>query len=268
MSMDEALRHIRSTHARFNRGAARYDLEADVQRETAARLVERLVDCEEPLRILDAGCGSGILTRMLLERFPRSRVDAFDISEAMLDTARAHISAPCVRWLQSEFALYRPALPYPLVVSNASLHWAPSLADAVGNLADCLASGGCLAVSLMVQGTLEELRESLARVAPRKSDIGPMPTLAELRLIVDQIGLRRIADGQYTIHQRYPSATILLRGLHDQGLTGGVRYRPTAPLVRSELAALIADYDRTYKTAEGGVVATYAVAWLLARRID
>ena len=166
MNVSKEVRHLRSTHARFNRGAARYDAEADVQRETAARLIEQLKGCEEPLRVLDAGCGSGILTRMLLERFPHSRVDAFDISEAMLDTARATISAPCVRWLQSEFALYRPALPYPLVVSNASLHWAPSLTDAVENLANCLAAGGCLAISLMVEGTLRELRESLARVAP------------------------------------------------------------------------------------------------------
>ncbi len=266
--MSDAVRHLRSTHARFNRSAAQYDLEAEVQRETAVRLVERLVDSEEPFRILDAGCGSGILTRLLLERFPRSRVDAFDISEAMLDTARASISAPCVRWMQSEFALYRPALPYRLVVSNASLHWAPSLTDAVGNLADCLATGGCLAISLMVQGTLRELRESLARVAPAKADVGPMPTLAELRLIVDQLGLRRVADGEYTIRRRYPSAAALLRGLHDQGLTGGLRYRPSAPLVRGELAALIAEYDRAHAAPEGGVVATYAVAWLLARRLD
>ncbi len=268
MNVSKEVRHLRSTHARFNRGAARYDAEADVQRETAARLIEQLKGCEEPLRVLDAGCGSGILTRMLLERFPHSRVDAFDISEAMLDTARATISAPCVRWLQSEFALYRPALPYPLVVSNASLHWAPSLTDAVENLANCLAAGGCLAISLMVEGTLRELRESLARVAPAKGDVGPMPTLAELRLIVDQLGLRRIADGEYAIQRRYPSAAALLRGLHDQGLTGGVRYRPTAPLVRGELAALMAHYERTYPAPEGGVIATYQVAWLLARRLE
>ncbi|MCX7818638.1 MAG: methyltransferase domain-containing protein [Kiritimatiellae bacterium] len=265
--MSDALRHLRSTHARFNRGAARYDLQADVQRETAARLVEHLADIEEPLRILDAGCGSGILTRLLLERFPRSRVDAFDISEAMLDTARAHISAPCVRWLQSEFALFRPALPYPLVVSNASLHWAPSLCDAMENLANCLAPGGLLAVSLMVEGTLRELRESLARVVPAKSEVGPMPTLAELRLIADQLGLRRVGEGEYAIRRVYPSASELLRGLHDQGLTGGVRYRPVAPLVRGELAALVTDYDRAHAVPEGGVIATYAVAWLLARRL-
>ena len=42
-------------------------------------------------RVLDAGCGTGRLTRDLLEALPRGHVVALDVSENMLDTARAYL---------------------------------------------------------------------------------------------------------------------------------------------------------------------------------
>jgi SAM-dependent methyltransferase len=41
---------------------------------------------------MDAGCGTGRLTAGLLERLPRGRVVAVDLSQNMLEEAHAHLS--------------------------------------------------------------------------------------------------------------------------------------------------------------------------------
>ena len=67
--------------------AAAYDRLSAPQVEWAERMLERL-----PLRgdetVLDAGCGSGRVTRLLLDRLPRGHVVAVDSSEAMVEHAR------------------------------------------------------------------------------------------------------------------------------------------------------------------------------------
>jgi malonyl-CoA O-methyltransferase len=263
--MTNALDHLRRTHARFNRGAACYDQYASIQREAAARLMAQLGDLPEPFRILEAGCGSGQLTRMLIERFPRSRVDAFDISEAMLEAARVQVASTSIRWLHADFVHFMPVLPYPLVVSSSSLHWAAALDEAVRNLTSCTAPEGMLAISLMLDGTLGELHASREAVAPGKPVRRAMPELADLTLAVDQLGLQRLGDGAYDLQTRHESAPACLRCIHDQGLTGGLLYRPTAPLNRHELAALASEYQRRFSLADGSVPATYRIGWVIAR---
>lgn len=263
--MTNSLDHLRSTHARFNRGAACYDQYASVQREAAARLMAQLGDLPEPFRVLEAGCGSGQLTSMLIERFPRSRIDAFDISEGMLDVARRRIVSNSVRWIHADFVHFMPVLPYPLTVSSSSLHWAASLDEAVRNLASCTAPEGMLAISLMLDGTLGELHASREIVAPGKPSRGTMPVLADLTLAVDQIGLQRLGDGCYDLTTQHESAIDCLRCIHDQGLTGGMIYRPAVALNRSELSALSDEYERRFPHPDGGVAATYRIGWVIAR---
>ena len=43
---------------------------------------------EEPLNVLDLGAGTGLLSAMVLARFPHSQIQLLDISDAMLAQAR------------------------------------------------------------------------------------------------------------------------------------------------------------------------------------
>ena len=53
--------------------------------------------------VLDVGCGTGNLTRALLDRLsPAGRVVAVDISPRMLEVASRKIDDPRVRWLQAD----------------------------------------------------------------------------------------------------------------------------------------------------------------------
>lgn len=44
----------------------------------------------KPLRILDVGCGDGVITKRLRERFPDEEIEALDADEVRLDRAKAY----------------------------------------------------------------------------------------------------------------------------------------------------------------------------------
>lgn len=101
----------------------------------------------DPERVLDAGCGAGVLATRIAER--AGRVDAVDLSPAMIARARdLHPQAPRVRWLSGD--LLDPGLPldpdgYDAVTALSSLHHLP-LRPGLARLAGLLRPGGVLVV--------------------------------------------------------------------------------------------------------------------------
>jgi SAM-dependent methyltransferase len=101
---------------------------------------------ERCARVLDVGCGTGALVRLLVHR--ADFVDAVDISAEMIDRASARTSATNVRWLRGD--VLDPDLDlhpegYDAVTLSSSLHHMP-LRPALIRLASLLRPGGVLAV--------------------------------------------------------------------------------------------------------------------------
>jgi len=61
---------------------------------------------------------------------------------------------------------------------------------------------------------------------------------------------------------RYDDAAAFLRAIHEQGVTGGKVSIGTAPLTRTELGQLVADYQENH-AYDDGVCATYETATFL-----
>ena len=111
--------------------AERYDRLAAPQEEWGRRVLARL-QLEGGETVLDAGCGSGRVTRLLLERLPRGRVIGVDGSPSMIETAGAafanedRVTLICsdLLALTSEM-LEREAgtAQVDAVFSNATFHW-------------------------------------------------------------------------------------------------------------------------------------------------
>ncbi len=84
-------------------------------------------DGDEPLRVLDLGAGTGILSGMIAGRFPNSRVTLVDISVQMLRVARRRFAGEPGRFEFRVMDHARKPLPgrpsgYDLVVSALSIH--------------------------------------------------------------------------------------------------------------------------------------------------
>ncbi|MET0650755.1 MAG: methyltransferase domain-containing protein [Pyrinomonadaceae bacterium] len=97
--------------------------------------------------VMDAGCGTGRLTAGLLERLARGRVVAVDLSQNMLEEARAHLSPRFggkVAFVRADLA----ALPFDEsfdgVFSTAAFHWVPDHPRLFRSLYASLKSGGWL----------------------------------------------------------------------------------------------------------------------------
>ncbi len=79
--------------------------------------------CDSPRRVLDAGCGTGFLTRRLVQ--VADAVDAVDFSQAMIERGRrlpngAH---PALRWIVGRMEDVPLVGPYALITCAESLHW-------------------------------------------------------------------------------------------------------------------------------------------------
>jgi tRNA (cmo5U34)-methyltransferase len=114
--------------------------------------------------LVDLCCGEGLLSRALLERFPRARVLALDLSPAMLAQARitcADGSGGEDRFETRAFDLadrswrFRDQFPEPVraFVSSLAIHHldGPAKRQLYRDLAAALAPGGALVIADLVQ---------------------------------------------------------------------------------------------------------------------
>jgi trans-aconitate 2-methyltransferase len=134
--------------------AAGYDVLSDPQFEMALPVLERL-----PLRgdetVLDAGCGSGRVTELLVERVPRGRVIAVDADANMVARARER-GLPDVRHTDL-LALELPE-PVDAIFSNAVFHWVPDHDELFRRLRAALRPGGRLVAQCGGHGNIAKVR--------------------------------------------------------------------------------------------------------------
>lgn len=98
-------------------------------------------------RVLDAGCGSGRVTELLLERLPAGCVVALDASQHMLEAAAQRLApyGDRVALLQANLARPLPLdAPVDAILSTATFHWVRDHDALFRNLAAVLQPGGQL----------------------------------------------------------------------------------------------------------------------------
>ena len=78
---------------------------------------------DEPKAVLDVGCGTGLITRNLMEFV--DRVDGVDFSENMIETAKIlpNGNHPGINWICGPVEEVLLSPPYALITAGQSLHW-------------------------------------------------------------------------------------------------------------------------------------------------
>jgi trans-aconitate 2-methyltransferase len=104
------------------------------------------VDLQNPQRIYDLGCGTGIATQLLAKRWPRAQLQGVDSSTQMLDEARClPIRA---QWKCCDLLDWRPEQPADLLLAAAVLHFIGGHETLLPHLLGYLNPGGCLAAHM------------------------------------------------------------------------------------------------------------------------
>lgn len=127
------------------------DLDAEVLTEQTASIMSWLPVRDAPARIVDLGCGTGVGTFALLERFPGARVTAIDASADLLrrlqDKAHEAGVADQVDTVHADLDAASPTLDRPdLVWAAASLHHLADPVAVLRRVRHALAPGGLLVV--------------------------------------------------------------------------------------------------------------------------
>jgi malonyl-CoA O-methyltransferase len=150
---------------RFERAAIGYESEARIQESVAGTLDEWLTGLSfsrDMQRGLEIGCGSGLLTRRLLRRWPSADWIVSDIAPAMVRQCASSfhgdaVGRTCFMAGDGEDPACFPG-SYDLIVANLAVQWFEKPLDSVRGLAGKLDPGGWLVFSTLGDRSFETLR--------------------------------------------------------------------------------------------------------------
>ena len=117
---------------------------------------------------IDAGCGTGKVTGLLLERLPRGTVLAVDGSRAMVEAAAERFAGePRARVEHQDLLELEVEDPVDLVFSTATFHWIKDHERLFDRLARALKPGGRLAAQCGGEGNISRATRATQEVMRR-----------------------------------------------------------------------------------------------------
>ncbi|WP_442679904.1 methyltransferase [Sphingomonas sp. ASY06-1R] len=233
--------------AAFDR-AADYDRHAIVQRQVAEGLAARIAGLRLPEgpRLLEIGCGTGLLGEMLVDRLPGAHWLMTDIAPAMVARARARFARrPEIRFAVMDGERPDAEGPYDLICSSLAAQWFADLPGTLARWRDRLGQGGRIAFTTLAAGSFAEWRRAHGDLPCGLHFYPEAEALAALGL---EVSLER-----RILH--HADARDFLRGL--KAIGAGTPQPGHRPLTPAQLRTVMARFE-----AEGAT-ATYVVATCL-----
>lgn len=262
-AVSEADYHIDQDRMRahFDRAARDYDSVAVLQREVGQRLLERLAVIRiEPKRIVDVGCGTGMLSVMLGKRYRGTELVCLDISTAMIQRARQR-----KRWFSAQRFVCGDAEHLPLasrsvdmVFSNLTLQWCNDLEATLRECARVLRPGGVLLYSTLGPDTLRELRESW-RAADAYNHVNVFYDMHDIGDAMMRAGLSDPVMDVERLTLTYPDVAKLMAELKLLGARNATQGRPRSLTGKNKLKTMTQAYESFRR--DGVLPATYEVIY-------
>lgn len=265
--------HKEQVVKRFNRSAETYDQYAVVQKKMAHRILLTLQTLDLKVKnILELGCGTGYLTRLLLDHYPRAEVTAVDLAEKMIETARQKTEPSArVRFFVGDAENLDQNLlgTFDLIVSNAMIQWLVSPRETLSGWASFLKPNGWLVASTFGPDTFQELRALFQRVEEEmgiepKQHLISMRTPDEWRRLFQEADFHDVRYLECRHRAEYRDCRDFLQSIKG---TGASYNEAKLNMVTSGrvLLRVMDEYNRTYPS-ENGVSATYHLVQIRGRK--
>ena len=117
----------------FSKAAFKYEQNADIQKDSAKKLVSLIPNNLDIESFIDIGSGTGFASLELLKVFPIAKVALLDVSKEMLELASTKIPQATVFNADAEtfdFKKYK----FDMAIANLSIHWFKSFKQSVTNI--------------------------------------------------------------------------------------------------------------------------------------
>jgi malonyl-CoA O-methyltransferase len=251
----------------FSRAAGTYDVWAKPQKIIALNLIRFLREGTpghfSPARILDIGCGTGILISSLRENYPDAEILGLDIARGMINRCKqAFKEDKKIRFCQVDAETYPLDAFYQLMISSSSLQWFQNPAFYISSVLSFIETGGYFAASVLVKGSFFELSESfLSSINRPFSPLALFNKNYYLSLLLKYKN-RSVSykTGRITVFYSEPQDA--LRSFNRTGATFRYR-RDYLPLSYSEVKKSLKFYTEQYKNDKAGYPVTYQVLYFV-----
>ncbi|MBP1962368.1 malonyl-ACP O-methyltransferase BioC [Paenibacillus aceris] len=258
----------------FQRSSAgSYDRNANVQRMMAEQLItvldewKREGEGQRVCDILEIGCGTGILTSRLVNKWPEAALTALDIAPGMLRAAERRVRQQArldIRFIQSdveEWSTTAQAATFDLIVSGACFQWLKQPEQTIQQLRRLLRPGGLLVFTTFGPETFAELHESFREVyqsrgqQPQRHGLSFQSRTQWSKMLADT-GFSNIKD-ECSFHvETYPSARDFLLAVKAMGASTSQARAVPGLSSRQLFASMYNVYEAKFST-HGGIIATY-----------
>jgi len=144
----------------FNRAKASYQHSCQPQLIAGRRLIEKLtLHRQSAHHIIDLGCGTGVVSRLLLDRIPAQQYTGIDFATELIQQASNHIGRNAT-WLMMDFDRLSFTHCANIVFSNMALHWSKDFKKIIASIFHILTDDGLLAFSIPLQHCFYQLDSS------------------------------------------------------------------------------------------------------------
>jgi len=252
----------------FSGAARRYDAWATAQAGIAAALARRIPAAFHPLKIVDLGCGTGLLIALLRERYAAAELVGIDIAKGMVDQCRQRWpekTASRVRFVTGDVENANLLVPAAdLITCSCSAQWFVNLPGTLAMWSGALAPGGKLALACLLEGSFCELEAAHREALQSRFPGLRLPPAEVIPGLLKDNGLPLMVCEEERVSATYPSSRDALRSFQQMGsvFQGQPSYKP---LGAAQARRLLASYDRR-ADSQGRVSVTHRVQYLIAER--
>ena len=247
----------------FSQAAQHYDAVAGLQRQAADHLINQ---CRAHLRgqMMDIGCGTGYLTRQVLQQDAVTQVLGVDVAEGMLNWCREHINDSRCDWLQAD-AQALPLADNSLdrVVSSLAIQWCADEQALFSNISRVLRSDGHLFATTLGPDTLSELRWAWQQVDDFQHVNEFVPQASLLKAMQPHFSNADIQA--HTICLKFDKVSEILRELKQLGASNHNLGASRGLTTRNQLRAMTAAYE-SLRDEQGMLPVSYQIYTISANK--
>ncbi len=220
----------------FSRQAHSYDQYSSIQKKIAAILIQHITAHTSPKTILEIGCGTGSLTKLLRQKYPHAIITATDISDKMIKTAQTNWtdSNHNLEWKTLDGENINSKNQYDLIISNMSVQWLNNISQSYTNWLQALKAGGEIITSRPAKTAFHEWKSSLESVGLSSGIIEPQETSSIATIHIEPIKCT------------YPATIEFLRSIKKTGAhTAKNNYKQLSP---KQIKLACEHCDKTYNS--------------------